>query len=514
MIFSMKSVSGMGPKLVILSALVFSALVFAQAQSRPQRLSRISAGEPAAISRVKILLEKDSPALEILATRAVVPTITKMENPLRLVIDLPNANVSGERKRIPVHRNDILAIRLSQFQSKPPVVRVVVDLAKPHSYTWDSEGNRLLVRLHLEGKQVTAKAPSLPVLTKAPQPVAVPVAAPAGAGMPIWADKLAADSSMSTSDDTTVLRLTRGGEIHVCPGTTVSIAHSKEGPDLLLGMGVGAVETHYALENSADSIVTPDFRFLLRGPGEFHYAIAADSHGNTCVRPLPGNTAPIIVSELIGDGVFRMPSGEQFVFHGGRLNAADISPRGVRATNVDLAFPSGCGCPATSTPPVMLASLPPTPVMPQPNSSAVRLAQAGDPASPLLSRAGGAPPSQVKTIPQTAVRDSHAKDMHIQVEARVVYPAPNSSAAGQSGVTPQSNLKSVAPARSESPSTLILGPPSPAKERARAESPSTIVLRPPSSAEEKEFSADKNQTRKAHKGVFGKIKGFFGKMFR
>jgi len=491
----MKWVSGMGPKLVMLSALALSGLVFAQAQSRPQsRTTQPRPPEPAAISRVKILLEKDSPAVEILATRAVVPSITKLQNPPRLVIDLPNCNVSGEKKRIAVNRGDILAVRLGQFQNKPPVVRVVVDLAKPHSYTWDSAGNRLVVRLHLEGKEVTAKAPTLPVLSKAPQPVAIPVAAPPGAGTPIWADKLAAGSSMSTTDDTTVLRLTRGGEIHVCPGTTVSIAHSKDGPDLLLGMGVGAVETHYALENSADSIVTPDFRILLRGPGEFHYAIAADSHGNTCVRPLPGDTAAIIVSELIGDAVFRVPTGEQYVFHGGRLNPADISPRGARPTNVDFAFPLGCGCPAASTPPVMLASLPPTPVMPQPNSSAVRLAQAGDLASPLLPRAGGAPPSQLKT-PQTAtVRDSHARDMHIQVEARVVYPAPNQPATGQPGATLQSNLKSVGPAPAESPSTLILGP--------------------PSSADAKEFSPDKKRTRKTNKGVFGKIKGFFGKVFR
>ena len=495
MILSMKLVSGMGPKLAMLSALLLCVPVFAQAQSRQQRRAvQQMLEEPAAVSRVKILLEKDSPAVEILATRAVVPTITKLQNPLRLVIDLPNTQVGEEKKRIAVNRADILAIRLSQFQSKPPVVRVVLDLAKPHSYTLDSDGNRLVVRLHLEGKQVTAKAPSLPVLTKAPQPVAIPVAAPPGAGTPIWADKLAGDSSMSTSDDTTLLRLTRGGEIHVCPGTTVSLAHAKDGPDLLLGMGVGAVETHYALENSADSIVTPDFRILLRGPGEFHYAIAADTHGNTCVRPLPGNTAPIIVSELIGDAVFKVPLGEQYVFHGGRLNAADISPRAGRPTNVDFAFPTGCGCPATSAPPVMLASLPPTPVMPQPNSSAVRLAQAGDPANPLLPRAGGAPPSQLKTPQSATVRDSHAKDMHIQVEARMVYPGPNQPANGQPGATPQSNLKSVPPSRAESPSTLVIGP--------------------PSSPQEKEFSAEKKKARKTNKGVFGRIKGFFGKVFR
>ncbi|HYL12811.1 MAG TPA: AMIN domain-containing protein [Terriglobales bacterium] len=480
-------------KLAVLSALVLFVTGFSGGQSSPRsNPARSRQEEPATISRVKILLEKDSPAVEILATRTVVPSITKLENPLRLVIDLPNANMSVDSKRIEVNREDIRAIRLAQYKSKPPAVRVVVDLLKPHSYTWDAAGNRLMVRLHMEGKEVTAKPPSLPVLTKAVQPAAIPVAPPASSGTPVWADKLAAGSSMSTTDDTTVLRLTRGGEIHVCPGTTVSISHSQKGPDLLLGMGTGAVETHYALENSADAIVTPDFRILLRGPGEFHYAIAADSRGNTCVRPLPGNTAPIIVSELMGDGVFRVSPDEPYVFHAGHLSAADTAPHAGRPYNVDLAFPEGCGCPTRTAPPVMLASLPPTPVMPQPNSSAVRLAQAGDQANPLLPRSGGAPPSEVKTPQAAAVRDSRAKDVHIQVEARVVYPAPVQPATTQLGATAQSNLRSVGSARSESSSTLVLGPPSTGG---------------------KQVSMDADQPRKPRKSVFGKIKGFFGRVF-
>jgi hypothetical protein len=487
----MTFLSRFGAKVMLLPALVLFVSGFSGAQSGPQPLpARPGEEEPAIISRVKILLEKDSPAVEILATRGVVPTITKLEHPLRLVIDLPNARMSEDDKLIEVNREDIRAIRLSQYQSKPPAVRVVVDLLKPHSYTWDAAGNRLMVRLHLEGKEVTAEPPSVPVLSKPVQPVAIPVAAPASSGTPVWADKLAAGSSMSTTDETTVLRLTRGGEIHVCPGTTVSISHSQKGPDLLLGMGTGAVETHYALENSADAIVTPDFRILLRGPGEFHYAIAADSRGNTCVRPLPGNTAPIIISELMGDGVFRVSPDEPYVFHAGHLSAADTAAHVGRPYNADLAFPEGCGCPARSVPPVMLASLPPTPVMPQPDSSAVRLAQAGDPAQPLLPRSGGAPPSEAKTPHTAAVRDSHAKDVHIQVEARVVYPAPTATA--QPAATAQSNLRSVGSARSESSSTLVLGPPS---------------------ADGKQVSIGPDQPRKPRKSVFGKIKGFFGRVF-
>jgi AMIN domain len=319
--------------------------------------STIGSDDVAIVSRVKVSLEKDSLAIEVVSTRPVRPEITRTSDPPCLSINISNARISVRHKQIPVQSPIVGAMHLDQLVRTPPAVRILLDERKPLSYTWDAAGNRLTIHLKEKSEEASALPPSVPALVADPNPVAVPFST---TGSLVFADRQPSGSSFSANFATETLRLSRGGEVRLCPGTTVSMVRQKTGPDLMLAMGVGAMETHYALEDSmADTILTPDFRILLRGPGEFHYAIRADSGGNTCVRSLPGNTAPVVVYEAIGNGQFEVVPTEKLVLHAGHLSATDTAFHSGQQTEVETILPDDCGCPA---PPALLraeASPPP-----------------------------------------------------------------------------------------------------------------------------------------------------------
>jgi len=172
----------------------------------------------------------------------------------------------------------------------------------------------------------------------------------AGGGM-----KIESGSSVTAGDASASVKLNRGGEVRVCPRTTVSVTASSTGRDLMFAMNTGSIEAHYMLGSSADTVMTPDFRILLPGPGIFHFAISSDAQGNACVRALPLNTASLIVSELNGDGTYQVKPNVQVLFKNGSV--ANPSPL----------VPPDCGCPAPAPPPVLRAEAkPPEPPPPPP----------------------------------------------------------------------------------------------------------------------------------------------------
>jgi len=436
-------------------------------------------GPPRTITSVRIVHEKGVPAVEILSSAAIIPQIQTLDSPPRLVIDLPNSRLGMMDKKIEVQKENILAIRIDQFQRKPPVTRIVLDLSAPYGHSWDGAGKRLMIRLRPPddtdtGKKATSQPQGAAGFALTTDAAVVPVSGDADSNV-MSASHLAGGSSVTAGSDTTILHLPRGGEVRVCPGTTISVTPSQSKRDLMFGMSTGAIETHYSLSASADAVLTPDFRIMFAGPGEFHYAISADSHGNTCVRALHGNTSSAIVSELMGDRIYQVKPNEEVVFRAGRID------------KVDTDVPLECGCPPPS--PVLLAGAGPAAVTAEAEIPA-KVAVGAGPGSGSAGNAatGASAGTQLTSGPETAPRPaSQPNDMHVQVDAPLVFNANDRSSTLSSAATVEATKNLPVVDAEEPPAHL------------------DPVIQPP---------PPETQSKSQPHGFFHRVKGFFSAIFK
>jgi hypothetical protein len=461
---------------------------------------------PAAVKSVQIVHDKIGTAIEIMTSRPVPPALQTLPSPPRLVIDLPNANAAVKDKRIAgAQGEEFAAIRVDQFQVTPPVTRLVVDLRAANQYTWDAAGNRLMIRMKpAESPKPQPAAAAQPTTVSAfglsSKAAVVPVTTSSSGSMVLAGSRIGNGSSVTATAETAVLHIARGGEVHVCPGTTVSVTAAKTGQELMLGMSSGSLETHYHVAASADTVLTPDFRIMLAGPGDFDYAISSNSRGDTCVRALLGNTASAMVTELMGDRTYQVKPTEQVVFHEGRID---------RLSNE---VPPDCGCPGTPRPAVMLASTSPTPPISDANLSSnnVRLASGPSPGfratlDPMLgplpsaARGGTSAPSGSRVnlasmSPETApLPPGKPNDIHVQIVAPFTFrgtdPAP-------APVTKAQNL----PVKPATTTQAKLDPP--------------VLPPPPVPAPKPPDAVSADPPKKQHRGFFGRVKGFFSAPFK
>ena len=469
-----------GVRFILLLVTLTATAAFSQSAGSPEAAPN---REPAIVTSVRVIQDRGAPAVQIVTSHPVLPTIQVLDSPPRLVVDLANARIGQTRKRTPVLQENLLTLRAEQFRDDPPVTRIVLDLLVMYGYTWDVSGDTLTVRLkpaedpNATSKKPQRRAPQVLSLTPAATPAVVPFTS--GVGNVVMAGKqFAAGSSLTAGSDTAVLLLARGGEVRVCPGTTLSVTPAKNAHDLMLGMSTGAMETHYALVSSADTVITPDFRILFAGPGEFHVAISADSHGTTCVRGLKGNSSSAIVSELIGDRIYQVKPSEQAVFHLGRID------------KVDSDVPLECGCP----PPVPVMRTEAVPAKPLPDSQMpanATLAQGASSSETAALETGDKPdtnsPQVLSHGPEIQPPPpAQPGDVHIQVDAPMVFRGKKDAAAQPADLTAMPPEPSARPAEVE---TQVQPPPPP--------SPNT-----------------QTQAKPAHRSVLRRIGRFFSAIWR
>lgn len=292
------------------------------------------------------------------------------------------------------------------------------------------------------------------------------------------APKLTSGSAVTAGGDTARVRLDRGGQLHVCPGSTVTVNASGDGGRLMMSLSNGALETHYKIPAIADVVMTPDFRILLAGPGEFDLAVSTNQKGDTCVASL-SDSASVLVNELLGDGVYQVRARDTVVFHGGKVAGASTEER-------------DCGCPAPR--PVQRAAIPERPPLwfsapwqslPSWSDDAAVVVPPPDhafaaPLPPLPQL----PADESLTAPPPALAPS---DVHVTVDAPFVF-------------------RAAAPPPAVIPAKIsVTGLP-------MAELPLTQVAAPVAVAESGAFQPQTTKPKKK-KGLFGRVRGFFASLF-
>jgi len=306
---------------------------------------------------------------------------------------------------------------------------------------------------------------------------------------------LLAGSTVDAGSAPALVKLRRGGAVRVCPGSSLSInsaqsaeaesaaAGSNRQSGLMLSLGTGAIEANYKLEAAADTLITPDFRILLSGPGAFHVAVSVDARGNTCVRTLPGNTAALVVSELMGAGSYQVKPAESVYFAGGQVAKASAET-------------GACGCSAPAVATETAEALKPT------SAVATETAQTVKPtsAAPAISAENTAAPVANPATPPVPVINTSSE----------TQPVP---AAKPGEVQVQVDAPFVFRAADPGPSTQTVAS-IPLKQGPDIPQPEVLAPEPVAAAQASVPVTNAAGTKKkTRKGFFGRLRGFFVAVF-
>ena len=226
---------------------------------------------------------------------------------------------------------------------------------------------------------------------------------------------IAASGTITSGNQPTRVILPHRGEMRVCAMSSIKLAADSsnaagEAPGLLMAMDQGAVEMSYAATadiKNADTLLTPDFRILIGGPGAADLKVRLGTQGDTCVDNAGANGPYVVVSSVFEGGTYRVQPGQRVMFQHGSLHqvvdqekeACGCPPAAPEGNEFPLAQSMGL----SGTP----KAAPPPPVNPEAQKQAqdvpplVRNGNDNAPVAEILSKPV-APPAPVTTQVQPA----------------------------------------------------------------------------------------------------------------
>jgi len=123
------------------------------------------ANQPIWVSGVKVIHGSHGIEVEIRSNGALKPTVTKLSDPDRIVVDLENARTLRP-VQVPVRSDNVKDVRMALYQLNPPVTRVVVDLEAARDYELVPSEQGLRVKLQPSAQAKSQTAPAAPASMK------------------------------------------------------------------------------------------------------------------------------------------------------------------------------------------------------------------------------------------------------------------------------------------------------------------------------------------------------------
>lgn len=122
------------------------------------------------IKNVNVDLQSSGLSIEITLSAAFLPQGVRLTGPDRLVFDFPGYEPQIAGQRIPVNKGPVQQVRVSLFQSHPPVTRLVVDSRAPLDFEVKPAGNKVIIEIAFSTPHSAADATShsLPPAEKPP----------------------------------------------------------------------------------------------------------------------------------------------------------------------------------------------------------------------------------------------------------------------------------------------------------------------------------------------------------
>jgi len=117
--------------------------------------------QPVWVRSVNVIHGSQGIEVEIRGNGELKPTVTRVSDPERLVVDLENA-LTLHPVRVRVKSDDVKDVRMAQYQVNPPITRVVVDLEANRDYELVPSERGLRLKLHAPAQVASLAAPPVP----------------------------------------------------------------------------------------------------------------------------------------------------------------------------------------------------------------------------------------------------------------------------------------------------------------------------------------------------------------